>query len=164
MLAGCGGQPADGGKYAATSTLYFEVNCPTGGPNCQEAKQLLDQEIPLYKYSFTPESSRTWPYYKAFALDEHVLLNSLLPPHSQLHQLVPRAKRQRFGGAEYLVVIDLYIVTDTVPDYIVNVYRFEGDSTVLTGTSGRQVGEQRPGMSLSMPEILLHSAVRFSFK
>ncbi|MBL7851109.1 MAG: hypothetical protein JNN04_09420 [Cyclobacteriaceae bacterium] len=164
LLAGCGGQPADGGKYATSKIFYFEVNCPTGGPNCAEAKALLDREIPLYKYTFTPGSSRTWPYYRAFPPDAQVPPDSLISPHTQLHRLLPKSERPWIGGGEYLVTIDLYINNDTEPEYLVNVYHLEQGNAVLTGTSGPQLAVQRPGMSLSMPEILLRSVIRYSFK
>lgn len=164
VLAGCGGQPADGGKYASTKIFYFEVNCPTGGPNCAEAKALLDREIPLYKYTFTPGSSRTWPYYRAFPPDAKVPGDSLISPHTQLHRLLPRSEKPLIGGGEYLVVIDLYTNNDSIPAYLVNVYRLEKGNAVFSGTSGPQLAVQRPGMSLSMPEILLKSVIRYSFK
>ncbi len=164
LFAGCGGQPADGNFYASTKTLYFEVKCPTGGPNCAEAKQLLEQEIPKYEYTFSPGSSRTWPYYRAFSPDENVPLDSLIPPHSQLHRLLPLSEKPWIGSGESLVSIELYLHNDSIPDYIVNVYGLDQGKAVITGTSGPQVATQRPGMSLSMPEILLKSAIRYSFK
>lgn len=164
LTAGCGGQPADGGDYATTREFYFEVNCRHPGPHCLEAKRLLDQEIPKYKYSFTYGSSRAWPYYKAFGLDEQVPLDSLLPPHTQVHQLIPYAEKPLLGGAGFLVVVDLYTQSDSIPDYIVNVYRLDTSPPQLSGTSALQLAQQRPGMTLSMPEILLKSVIRFSFK
>lgn len=163
-MAGCGGQPADKGTYASSKIFYFEVNCPTGGPNCAEAKRYLDQEIPKYKYTFSPGSSRTWPYYSAFPPDAQVPYDSLIPPHTQLHRLLPRSEKPWIGGGESLVTIDLYINSDSIPDYLVNVYRLDQGNAVLTGTSGPQLAIQRPGMSLSMPEILLKSVIRYSFK
>lgn len=164
FLAGCGGQSSDGGPYATTWEFYFTVNCPNPGQNCQEAKRLLDTEIPRYKYTFTYGSSRAWPYYAAFDLDENVPRDSLLPPHSQLHQLIPKEDKPIFGGSDYLVVIDLYTKSDTIPDYIVNVYRNDASPPQLSGSSGLQLAVQRPGMNLSMPEILLKSVIRFTFK
>lgn len=164
VLAGCGGQPADGDNYASTKIFYFEVNCPTGGPNCEEAKALLERELPLYKYTFTPGSSQTWPYYRAFAPDAQVPYDSLISPHTQLHRLLPRAEKPWIGGGEYLVVIDLYTNNDTIPEYQVNVYHPGKGNAVLSGTSGPQLAVQRQGMSLTMPEILLKSVIRYSFK
>lgn len=163
LLAGCGGQSSDG-IYATTWEFYFEVNCPNPGQNCQEAKKLLETEIPKYKYTFTYGSSRTWPYFAAFDLDARVPRDSLLPPHSQLHQLIPRKDKPMFGGSDYLVVIDLYTKSDSIPDYVVNVYRTDASPPQLSGTSGLQLATQRPGMTLSTPEILLKSVIRFTFK
>ena len=163
LVAGCGGQSSDG-RYATTRRFYFQVNCPNPGPHCEEAKRLLDLEIPKYKYTFTYGSSRTWPYYKAFEPDDQVPLDSLLPPHTQVHQLISDEHKPLFGGADYRVIIDLYTKSDTIPDYIVNVYRLDTHPPELTGTSALQVAYQRPGMTLSTPEILLKSVIRFSFK
>ncbi len=164
VLAGCGGQPAYTGAYASTKIFYFEVKCPTGGPNCMEAKAYLEQEIPKYKYTFSPGSSRTWPYYRAYLPDSQVPYDSLIPPHTQLHRLLPYSERPWFGGGEYLVSILLYPTQDSIPEYRVDVYRINPGDPELTGTSGIQFAEQRPGMSLTMPEILLRSVIRYSFK
>ncbi len=164
LVVGCGGQSSDGGAYASTKPFYFQVNCPNPGPHCQEAKKLLEREIPRFKYTFTYGSSRTWPYYKAFDLEEEVPLDSLLPPHSQLHQLIPLEDKPLFGGADYLVVANLYTLSDSIPDYIVNVYRIDTSPQELSGSSGRQEVQQRPGMTLSEAEIILRSVIRFSFK
>jgi hypothetical protein len=164
LLAGCGGQSSVKDGYATTRILYFDVKCLSPGPNCQDAKRLLDAEIPKFKYTFTHGSSYSWPYYKTFPLDAEVPLDSLLPPHSQLHQLVPDSERSPLDRSAYLVVVELYAKSDSIPDYIVNVYQFESGQPVLSGTSGPQVAQQRQGMSLSTPEILLMSVIRFSFK
>lgn len=164
LAVGCGGQSSDGRNYATTWKFYFQVACPNPGPNCQEAKKLLEREIPRFKYTFTYGSSRTWPYFKAFDLDEKVPLDSLLPPHSQLHQLIPLEDKPLFGGADYLVVANLYTLSDSIPDYVVNVYRIDTSPPELSGTSGRQEVQQRPGMNLSDAEIILRSVIRFSFK
>jgi len=164
ILLGCGGQPSSKEGYASTKIFYFEVKCISSGPNCDEVKQFLESEIPRYKYTFSPGSSRTWPYYKAFALDADVPLDSLISPHTQLHQLVPYKDRPLFGGEEYLVVIDLFSVSDTKPDYNVNVFRLESSGPVLSGTSGLQDVENRPGQTLTVPELVLRSAIRYSFK
>lgn len=164
ILLGCGGQPRSGDGFATTKVFYFEVNCLSAGPHCEEAKRLLEAEIPRYKYTFSPGSSRNWPYYKAFDLDADVPLDSLIPPHTQLHQLVPRKDRPLMGGGEYLVVIELYSISDDKPDYIVNVYHLESGGAILTGTSGLQEVQNRPGQSLTIPEIILKSVIRYSFK
>lgn len=165
LFLGCGGQPHSREGFAPTQRLYFEVNCPHPGPHCQEAKQLLELEIPKYKYTFTPLSSRKWPYYRGFPLDADVPTDSLLPPHTQLHQLSLYSERSVFDPpVEYLIRIELYTANDTRPDYMVNIFQRQPSGWVLTGTSGPQVAVQRPGMSLSMPEILLHSVIRYSFK
>lgn len=164
ILLGCGRQPRSEDSYATTKIFYFEVNCLNAGSPCEEAKQLLEAEIPRYKYTFSPGSSRTWPYYKAFDLDANVPLDSLISPHTQLHQLVPRKDRPWIGGGKDLVVIELYSQTADKPDYIVNVYHLESAEAVLTGTSGLQEVQNRPGQSLTIPEIILKSVIRYSFK
>lgn len=164
ILLGCGGQPRSGNGFASTKIFYFEVHCINNGPNCQEVKKLLEAEIPRYKYTFSPGSSRTWPYYKAFALEEDVPPDSLIAPHTQLHQLIPIEDRPLFGGGEYLVVIDLFSVSDTIPDYVVNVFRLNSSPPVLSGSSSLESVQNRPGQTLSVPEIILKSVIRYSFK
>lgn len=165
ILLGCGGQPHSGEGFAPTQLFFFEVVCLHPGPDCLAAKQLIEQELPKYKYTFTPGSSRTWPYYQAFPLDADVPPDTLLPPHTRLHQLIPYQERTFFGpSAESLVSIRLYTVNDSIPDYEVNIFRLENGRQEKTGTSGPQRATQRPGMTLSTPEILLKSVIRFSFK
>ena len=132
------------------------------GPDCLEAKRFLETEIPKHKYTFTPVSSRTWPYYKALPLDAEVPLDSLLPPHSQVHQLIPY--KASVKPPYDLVMVELYTASDTIPNYIVNIYHSSGGEPVLTGTSGPQVAEARHEMSLTLPETLLKSCIRYSFK
>lgn len=165
ILLGCGGQPHSQEGFAPTQLFFFEVVCLHPGPDCLAAKQLIEQELPKYKYTFTPGSSRTWPYYQAFPLDADVPPDTLLPPHTRLHQLIPYQEKTLFGpSAESLVSIRLYTVNDSIPDYEVNIFRLENGRQEKTGTSGPQRATQRPGMTLSTPEILLKSVIRFSFK
>ncbi len=164
ILLGCGGQSSSGDIYASTEIFYFEVRCGQPGPNCEEVKRLLETSLPKYKYTFSPGSSQKWPYYRAFGLEENVLYDSLVPPHRKLHQLVPREDRPLVGGGEYEVMIELFSLSDSLPDYQLNIFNIESSKPTLVASSGREKVHQPGGYTLSTPEIILHSVIRYSFK
>ena len=164
ILVGCGGQPSSKDIYAPTEIYYFEVRCGQPGPNCEQVKQLLETSLPKYKYTFTPGSSQKWPYYRAFGLDENVPFDSLVPPHLKLHQLVPRNDSPLFGGSEYVVMIELFSLSDSLPDYQVTIFHLESSEQKLVATTGREEVHQLAGDALSTPEIILRSVIRYSFK
>ncbi len=161
---GCGKQSSSGDVYAPTEIFYFEVQCAQPGPNCEEVKRLLETSLPKYKYTFSPGSSQKWPYYRAFDLEENVPYDSLVPPHRQLHQLIPRNDRPLFGGGEYAVVIELFSVSDSLPDYQLNIFNLESSEPTLVASTGREKVHQPTGYTLSNAEIILHSVIRYSFK
>ncbi len=164
ILVGCGGQPSSRDIYAPTEIFYFEVRCGQPGPNCEEVKRLLDTSIPKYKYTFSPGSSQKWPYYRAFGLAENVPYDSLVPPHQKLHQLVPLNDPPLLGGSEYVVRIELFSVSDSLPDYQVEIFNLESSPPTLVASTGREKVHHPSGYTLSTPEIILHSVIRYSFK
>ena len=164
FVLGCGGQPSSGDLYAPTEIFYFEVRCGQPGPNCEEVKRLLETSLPKYKYTFSPGSSQKWPYYRAFGLDENVPYDSLVPPHRKLHQLVPNNDRPLFGGGKYVVMIELFSTSDSLPDYQVTLFHLKSSEQKLVATTGREEVHQPAGSTLSTSEIILRSVTRYSFK
>ena len=165
ILTGCGGQPAsDEPGLAGTTRLYFRVECLSNGPRCQEVKKYLEAEIPKFKYSFTEQSSRQWPYFQAFNLDARVPIDSLLPPHTRLHQLLPYGSMDSEEGIHEVVVVELFSQSDSIADYQVNIFQLDQPSGELLGTSGLHTVEVTGNDSLPVREIIKRSVIRYSYK
>ena len=152
-------------KNAPDINYYFEVRCGSEKPKCKELKQFLDENIPRHKYTITNQSGYSWPYYQAYELDVPVPLDSLMPPHHHIHKMVPKGSIENMKEGEYLVQIDIYTTSDSIPDFNVNVFLMGNTGLTLSGTSGLHIADTlRVTKSLSLNEVLLKSIVRYSFK
>ena len=163
-MSGCGGQSSSQEGMAPTETVYFEVSCLSAGPQCAEVKAYLEAELPKYTYAFTRRSSPEWPFFHAFELEDAVPLDSLEPPHSHLRRFLPVADPSARSKAQYLIRIELYSQTDTIPDYKVNVFSITSEEPQLIGTSDVHRAENPGHSSLSTRDIILKSVIRYSYK
>jgi len=120
--------------------------------------------LPAHQYAFTRNSSSKWPYIEIFDLAAAVPIDSLEPPHSHLRRFIPWDERTALHQGEYLIRIELFSETDSVPDYLVNVFTHESGETQLLGTSGLHPVENPSSDSLLLADFILKSAVRYSYK
>lgn len=157
----CTSRPAN---YVEDRLYYFRVNSHNS-PEAVALKSFLENEIPRYKYTITHGSGTNWPYYKQLQLDEQISFDSLMPPHSFVHKMVPYNKIYPVLKDEFVVQIDLFPLRDTFPNYNVSIFRQTADSLELSATSGIHFimpGEFKTQSELS--QKMLENILRYSFK
>src|SRR5579885_1089351 len=94
-------------NLAPDRNFYFEVITHDDGEFSTGLSTYLNSRIPKKKYTITNHSGLTWPFYKELDLDEHIVKDSLMPPHWYLHKMIPFSKGQQLKRDEFLVKIDL---------------------------------------------------------
>lgn len=165
FLTSCGGKadPQEA-ELAQTTRIFFQVECQHKGPRCEQVKRYLEKEIPRFKYSFTEESSKKWPYFQAFDLNAKVPIDSLMPPHTRLHQFIPYQQGSSSGGINELVVIKLFSQSEGPPDYQVDIYRLFPGSMESSGTSGLHTVNSDTADTQKVAEMIRQSVIRYSYK
>ena len=150
--------------FASDEIYYVQIRCVLPDEECLKIKKHLEEGIPKYKYTFTNKSAKTWPYYKAYELDAQVPIDSLMPPHWQLHRLILFAAKDSSNYADHLIHIDLFSTADGVPDYTVSTFNMTPTDSSLVATSGLHNVAPSDTGTLSMEEFILRSVIRYSFK
>ena len=146
---------------APEKDYYFSVS---GNPNnlqTERARRYLETTIPKQKYTITNQSGLKWPYYRAFALWEPVIQDSLMPPHWFVHRMLP-LKKNEIKLNEHLIKIELN--TDSAFYYQVTVFTQQENGLRLTANTGRHFIDSAHLQKSDWPNYLLQSVLRDSFK
>lgn len=128
-------------------------------------KHYLETNIPAFNYSFTNSSAQHWPYYRAFELGEKIPIDSLMPPHTFIHKMVPSEKHHQPEEDEFLVQIEIFAEPDTLPNYSVTILSRKNNEFQLSAPTGlHYIHPSEYQTSEQLADILLKSIIRYSFK
>ncbi len=162
FLSGCSPKPQN---MAPDRNFYFTVESNSTSEVAVRNKLHLEEYIPEYKYAITNSSGNSWPYYQAMKLDDEIDLDSLMPPHSFIHKMIPLQKGQKIEENEFVVHIEMFPLSDTIPNYSVSIYRKEKNELILSAKTGIHFIQPNEFNSQSELSVLfLQNILRYSFK
>lgn len=162
IAVGCASKPEE---YASERNFYFTVETESTSNSVLAVKRYLENVIPKHKYSITNSSGSNWPYYQAFELDERVPSNTIVPPHTFVHRMVPFKEELKIEEDEFLVQVVIFEKPDTIPNYSVTIFRRKENEFKLSASSGLhfiQPSEYETQNQLA--EAILKNCLRYSFK
>ncbi|MEO5603758.1 MAG: hypothetical protein ABIR06_22760 [Cyclobacteriaceae bacterium] len=162
LISGCYSKP---GNIAPEKNFRFIVKSNSSSETAERNKLYLEKNIPACKYAISNSSGRHWPYYQAFELEKAMHKDSLMPPHSFVHKMIPFDKVQEIKDDEFFVYIEIFVLPDTLPNYSVSVFRKEKNEIQLSASTGIhfiQPSEFKSQEELS--DLFLKNILRYSFK
>lgn len=149
-------------NYAPEKNYYFSVSASPNNLQTEKLKKYIEFKIPKQKYTITNQSGLTWPYYRAFELDEPVIQDSLMSPHWFIHRMLPLDEEKEIEVGAHLVNIELG--NDSILYYHLIVFTQQENGLRLTANTGKHFIDSAHFEKINWPNYLLQSIVRDSFK
>jgi hypothetical protein len=156
---------SENGKRTPERNFYFEIKTYQQNDFSTSLASYLMSNIPQKKYVITNRSGLEWPYYAGLELDETILLDSLMPPHWNVHKMILKDFNSVLKTDDHLVRIDLMPQLDTIPNYRVEIYEMDSTGLTFSASSGIHfIDSTEFSPNLSLSDYCLKSIIRYSFK
>lgn len=159
LLFGC---VSDRENIAIDKTFYFSVASPSNSSD--ELVAYLIENLNNKRVAITNQSGQIWPFYKIIDPNIDLPLDSLMPPHSFVHLLKLKGENEIRDG-EYFVDIKVMMLTDTLPNYELKIYKMNPEGLAFSADSGIHFIEDSSAHDRHfLYDIFIKSIIRYSFK